>query len=121
MHAEHAARASTARLRVPMRWSHPRGQALVAKGAIEACICHLHFRAPELKIARFLRSRDASGWTALFKFNKYIACAHTRLLWQHTAHVHADQQAHTSPARGAGQCCAPRPVARAAQAMKISF
>ena len=59
-----------------------------SKGAIEACICHLHFRAPELKIARFLRSRDASGWTALFKFNKYIACAHTRLLWQHTAHVH---------------------------------
>ena len=32
-----------------------------SKGAIEACICHLHFRAPELKIARFLRSRDASG------------------------------------------------------------
>ena len=59
-----------------------------SKGAIEACICHLHFRAPELKIARFLRSRDASGWTALFKFNKYIACAHTMLLWQHTAHVH---------------------------------
>ena len=59
-----------------------------SKGAIEACICHLHFRAPELKIARFLRSRDASGWTALFKFNKYIACAHTRLRWQHTAHVH---------------------------------
>ena len=51
-----------------------------SKGAIEACICHLHFRAPEVKIARFLRSRDASGWTALFKFNIYITCAHIRLL-----------------------------------------
>ena len=44
------------------------------------------FSSSRTQKSRFLRSRDASGWTGLFLSSVYIARAHTRLLWQHAAH-----------------------------------